>query len=97
MNDNAEAKLFTLSDLVARRTEEIHENVLALGVKVDTHRCEALAHRQETNEMRRKMDSGFARVVRRLGRIETRVEDVETELRAFRGDFERRVTRLELP
>ena len=97
MDDNAEAKLLTLLDLVARRTEEIHENVLALGIKVDTRGGEALAHRQETNEMRRRMDSGFARIDRRLGRIETRVEDVEIELRAFRVDFEHRVTRLELP
>lgn len=41
------------------------------------------------------MRSGFGRVERRLGNIEVRVETVETELRSFRGESERRIAPFE--
>ncbi len=60
--------------------------------------------RNETAELRKEMRTGFDRVDRRLGKLETRVEDLETEvkaqrveLRSFRGEFERRIAPLETP
>jgi hypothetical protein len=44
--------------------------------------------RNETSSLRKEMRAGFGRVERRLGNLEIRVENVETELRSFRGEFE---------
>ncbi len=44
---------------------------------------------------RTEMRGGFNRVERRLGNLEVRVEDIATELRSFRAEFERRITPLE--
>ena len=51
--------------------------------------------RKETAALRNEMRLGFGRVERRLGNLETRVEGVETELRSFRCEFDRRLTPLE--
>ena len=61
---------------------------------LDVISVEVAANRNETSELRSEMRAGFGRVERRLG-IEGRVETVETELRLFRGDFERRIAPLE--
>jgi tetrahydromethanopterin S-methyltransferase subunit G len=45
--------------------------------------------------MRRDMDSGFERVERRLGNIETRVETIEIDVKALRSDFGSRIDTLE--
>lgn len=42
------------------------------------------------------MRAGFDMVVRRINRLETRVEDIECGITDFRQDFERRVSPLEL-
>lgn len=44
--------------------------------------------RNETSSLRKEMRAGFGRVERRLGNLEIRVENVETEFRSFRGEFE---------
>jgi hypothetical protein len=55
-----------------------------------------------TSELRNEMRAGFGRVERRIGNLEICVENVETEvrvlqtdLRSFRGEFERRIAALE--
>jgi archaellum component FlaC len=52
--------------------------------------------RAEMSELRDEVRVGFNRVDRRLGRLETRVEHIETDLGSFRGEFERRIAPLEL-
>jgi len=63
--------------------------------RLDVISVEVAANRNETSELRSEMRAGFGRVERRLGNIEVRVETVETELRSFRGEFERRIVPLE--
>ena len=62
---------------------------------LDVISVEVAANRNETSDLRSEMRSGFGRVERRLGNIEVRVETLETELRSFRGEFERRIAPLE--
>jgi len=62
---------------------------------LDVISVEVAANRNETSELRSEMRLGFGRVERRLGNIEFRVETVETDIRSFRGEFERRVAPLE--
>jgi hypothetical protein len=72
--------------------DEVTAKVLQL---LDVISVEVAANRNETSELRSEMRSGFGRVERRLGNIEVRVETVETDLRSFRGEFERRIVPLE--
>jgi hypothetical protein len=51
--------------------------------------------RSEFASVRHEMRGGFDRVDRRLGNLEDRVETLETEVRDFRGEFERRIAQLE--
>ncbi len=69
---------------------------------LDVISVEVAANRHDTAELRNEMRTGFDRVDRRLGNLQTRVESLEIEvqtvkvdLRAFRGEFERRVAPLE--
>jgi hypothetical protein len=62
---------------------------------LDVISVEVAANRNETSELRSEMHAGFGRVERRLGKLEVRVETVETELRSFRAEFERRISPLE--
>ncbi len=62
---------------------------------LDAIAVEVAAGRNDTAEHRKETRAGFDRVDRRLGNLETRVEDVETEVRAFRNEFERRIAPLE--
>jgi archaellum component FlaC len=64
----------------------------ALSVQVGTTQAEMHAG---FARLEAKVDAGFDRVERRLGNLETRVEGIETEFRAFREETERRVTLLE--
>lgn len=52
-------------------------------------------HGVELRDHRRETATGFDRVDRRFGRLETHVEMIETELRDFRAEFERRIAPLE--
>jgi hypothetical protein len=72
--------------------DEARAKILQL---LDVISVEVAANRNETSELRSEMRAGFGRVERRLGNIEVRVETVETELRSFRGEFERRIAPLE--
>lgn len=84
-----QAKMFQLLDVIA--------------VEVAAHRVETAKQNADLrSELRTEMHSGFNRVERRLGNLETRVENIETnvavlgaDLRSFRGEFERRITPLE--
>jgi hypothetical protein len=51
--------------------------------------------RDEIGTLRHEVRSGFERVDRRMGRLETRVESIKTEQRSFRREFERRIAPLE--
>jgi hypothetical protein len=62
---------------------------------LDVIAVEVAANRTDTAELRAEMRSGFNRVDRRLGNLENRVGDLETQLRSFRGEFDRRITALE--
>jgi hypothetical protein len=62
---------------------------------LDVISVEVAANRNEASELRSEMRAGFGRVGRRLGAIEVRVEIIQTELRSFRGEFERRIAPLE--
>jgi hypothetical protein len=85
MESEAEAKILHLLDV--------------LSVEVAANRVEAVEFRTEVrNEfsgLRAEMRSGFHRVDYRLGNLENRVENIETDLRSFRGEFERRIAPLE--
>ena len=81
MNDEAPRKILQLLDVIS---------------------VEVAANRGETSELRSEMRAGFGRVERRLGNVEVRVESLEvrvagmaTEIRSFRGEFERRIAPLE--
>jgi len=81
MEDEAQAKILQLLDVIS---------------------VEVAANRNDTSELRDEMRAGFGRVERRLGNLEIRVENVEkelrvvqTDLRSFRGEFERRIAPLE--
>jgi len=62
---------------------------------LDVIAVEVAANRTDTAELRAEMRTGFNRVDRRLGNLENRVGDLETQLRSFRGEFDRRITALE--
>ena len=62
---------------------------------LDVIAVEVAASRTDTSELRDELRAGFSRVERRLGNIEIRVETLETDLRSFRGEFERRIAPLE--
>jgi hypothetical protein len=62
---------------------------------LDVISVEVAANRSETADLRNEMRAGFNRVEHRLGILEIRVENVKTELRDFRGEFERRIALLE--
>lgn len=49
----------------------------------------------EIGELRAENRAGFDRVERRLGSLETRVEGIENESRAFREEIAQRVSSLE--
>jgi hypothetical protein len=87
MENEVQAKIFRLLDIIS-------VEVSANRVETSELRGEL---RSETSKLRDEMRSGFGRVDRRLGHLETRVENVETELRSFRLEFERRIAPLEAP
>jgi hypothetical protein len=66
-----------------------------LSVEVAATRNEFSGLRSEFSGLRTEMRTGFQRVDRRLGNLQNRVERVETELRSFRSEFERRIAPLE--
>ena len=72
--------------------DEAQAKILKL---LDVISVEVAANRSDTSELRAEMRSGFGRVERRLGNLEIRVQNVETELRSFRCEFERRIAPLE--
>lgn len=51
-------------------------------------------HGEVLRKHRSETAIGFDRVDWRFGRLETRVETIEIELRDFRAEFERRITPL---
>ena len=81
MESAAEAKILHLLDVIS--------------VEVAANCGEISGLRSDTDTLRSEMRVGFNRVERRLGNLEIRVENVETELRDFRGEFERRIAPLE--
>jgi hypothetical protein len=74
------------------RFEKIFRLLDVISIEVAAGRNEL---RSETADIRKEMRAGFGRVERRLGNLETRVEGVESEMRSFRGEFDRRLTALE--
>jgi hypothetical protein len=95
MSDETEAKILALLDVIAIEVGADRNDTRALDAKVTSLSVDVAANRAETTELRMEMRGGFNRVDRRLGNLETRVEGVETELRLFRGEFERRIAPLE--
>ena len=70
-----------------------------LSVQVSATQAGVDSLREETRSgvgaLREETRNGFERVERRLGNLETRVEGIETDLRAFRNETNRRVSSLE--
>jgi hypothetical protein len=79
--------------------EETENKVLALldviSVEVAASRVDIGRLDSKVASLNAQVTSGFERVERRLGHLETRVADVEIEARLFRKEFERRVAPLE--
>jgi hypothetical protein len=88
MSDETQNKVLKLLDVISVEVAATRQDTAA-------NSREIVAMRQETADLRTEMRAGFGRVERRLGHIEVRVETVETELRSFRGEFERRIAPLE--
>lgn len=88
MSDETQNKVLQLLDVISVEVAATRQETAANSEAI-------VAMREETAELGTEMRAGFGRVERRLGHIEVRVETVETELRSFRGEFERRVAALE--
>ena len=88
MSDETASKILALLDVLAIEVGAGRNDTRTLDAKVTSLSV-------ETAELRTEMRAGFNRVDRRLGNLETRVEGVETELRSFRHEFERRISPLE--
>ena len=95
MSDETQHKILQLLDVISVEVAATRQETAANSRAI-------VSMRDETGELRTEMRSGFARVDRRLGNVETRLERVETEsaatradLRDFRQEFERRVAPLE--
>ena len=84
MNDETEARLFTLLDVISVEVAAGRNDIRGLDAKVSSLDAKVT-----------ELDTKVDRLDRRLGRVETRVEGVETELRLFRHEFERRISPLE--
>ncbi len=85
MNEDTGTRILKLLDVlsvnVAQGHAELRNDIRGLDAKV--------------NDLDAKIGNGFERVERRLGKLESRIENVETEGREFRKEFERRVAPLE--
>jgi hypothetical protein len=96
VEEGMQAKILQLLDLIAVEVAANRTETAKLGADLRAElRGEASTLRNGTAELRAEMRHGFGRVERRLGNLETRVEGIETELRSFRGEFERRIAPLE--
>ncbi len=95
MADGTQEKILKLLDTIALEVgalrTEMRSEIGTLGSEIGTLRNEM---RTEIGTLRTKMREGFERVGRRLGNVETRVENIETEQRSFRREFERRIAPL---
>jgi hypothetical protein len=89
MESETEAKILRLLDVISLEVAATRNELR------DEFRGEISGLRNEFSGLRTEMRTGFNRVERRLGNLETRVEGVETDLRSFRAEFERRITPLE--
>jgi hypothetical protein len=85
MEDNIQAKILQLLDVISVEVAANRNQTTQLGEEM----------RSEFASVRHEMRGGFDRVDRRLGNLEDRVETLETEVRDFRGEFERRIAQLE--
>jgi archaellum component FlaC len=89
MNREVVAKILQMLDVISVEVVTTKNELRAeiAGAKYEL--------RAEMSELRDEVRVGFNRVDRRLGRLETRVEHIETDLGSFRGEFERRIAPLE--
>jgi len=84
MDSGAEKKIIAMLDVLAIEVAEGRRDTSALRVEV----------RADVATLRSEVSAGFNRVERRLDRLESRVENVETGMRAI-VDLDNRVTVLE--
>jgi hypothetical protein len=91
MNEETGTRILVLLDLVATEVAATRIELAANSSDICGLQTEVAATRSDVRALDAKVTSGFERVERRLGHLETRVEDVETEARLFRTEFERRV------
>jgi len=85
MEDDIQAKILQLLDFISIEVAANRNQTTQFGEEM----------RSEFAAVRHEMRGGFDRVDRRLGNLENRVETLETEVRDFRGEFERRIAPLE--
>jgi hypothetical protein len=104
MEDEAQVKILQLLDVISVEVAANRADTAALGteLRAELHGEIGGLH-GEIGGLRQEMRSGFDRVDRRLGHLENRIENLEagvsgvgSELRDFRGEFERRIAPLEL-
>ncbi len=89
MADESQERIFALLDLLSVEVAQGRKDVAEFRIEI---RQEL---RNEIGSLRNEVRSGFERIDRRFGRLETRVEGVENEQRSFRLEFERRIAPLE--
>jgi archaellum component FlaC len=96
MNSEAETKIIQMLDVISVEVVTTKNELRAeIAGSKDELRGELSELRGELSELRAEVRVGFNRVDRRLGRLETRVEHIESDLGSFRGEFERRIAPLE--
>jgi hypothetical protein len=95
MNDETERKILQLLDTLAVEVAAGRNDTRGLDAKVTSLDAKVTSLDAKVTSLDAKVTSGFERVERRLGHLETRVEGIETDLRLFRGEFERRIAPLE--
>lgn len=79
MDASSEERMFGLLDTIAGGVVDLRQEVHAEigGLRKEMH--------TEIGKLRNEMNVGFARVDRRIGHLETRVESLEDEFRGFRA------------
>ena len=102
MDESKTDRILTLLDVVATEVVMIRGDVTSLRSDVTSLRGDVTSLRVDVTSLqgdvvslRREMHTGFDALLRRIGRRETRVEDLETSMTDFRQEFERRVSPLE--
>jgi outer membrane murein-binding lipoprotein Lpp len=95
MADDLQPKIVALLDALSEQVATVVTTVAALGTKVDALDAKVDALDAKVDQIDGAMRFGFARIERRLGNVETRLEGLEGEFKTFRIAIDVRVSTLE--